>query len=170
MLCECRERARESEREQERARARERERERERVDARFERALAVDHDEGAAVAALASPNLSPFALPSAGHVLSLQDIERAFSVDDGEEGAVASTSAKPVKRPPTFGRRHNNQKNKEPSPHIPRETMWRTCWTCNREFGWSAPSQQHYHAHNKKPPQLCDDCATQRHNNKRNLS
>jgi hypothetical protein len=139
-------------------------------DARFERALAVDHDEGAAVATLASPNLSPFALPSAGHVLSLQDIERAFDVDDGEEGAVASTKSKPVKRPPIFGRRHNNQENKEPSPHIPRETMWRTCWTCNREFGWSAPSQQHYHAHNKKPPQLCDVCATQRHNNKRNLS
>ena len=139
-------------------------------DARFERALAVDHGKGAAVATLASPNLSPFALPSAGHVLSLQDIERAFDVDDGEEGAVAPTKSKPVKRPPTFDRRHNNQKNKEPSPHIPRETMWRTCWTCNREFGWSAPSQQHYHAHNKKPPQLCDDCATQRHNNKRNLS
>jgi hypothetical protein len=140
-------------------------------DARFERALAVDHGKGAAVATLASPNLSPFALPSAGHVLSLQDIERAFDVDDGEEGAVAPTKSKPVKRPPTFDRRHNNQQNKEPSPHIPRETMWRTCWTCKREFGWSAPSQQHYHAHNKKPPQLCDDCATQRHNNnKRNLS
>ncbi len=139
--------------------------------AHIERALAVDDDEEAAVATLASPNLNPFALHSAGCLLSHQDIERAFAVDDGEEGAVASTKSKVVKRTSIFGRRHNNQENKKPSPHIPRVTMWMTCWgTCKREFGWTVPSQQYYHAHNKKPPQFCDACATQRHNNKRNLS
>jgi hypothetical protein len=138
----------------------------------IERALTVGDDEAAAVAALAEGDVEEAAVATlSGCQLCEEDIDHALAVGDGEEAAVASTKSKAVKRTSIFGRRHNNKENKEPSPHIPPLTKWMTCWgTCKREFGWSVPSQQYYHAQNKKPPQFCDDCATQRHNNKRNLS
>jgi hypothetical protein len=122
----------------------------------IEQALAVSERESAAEATLA------------GCQLREEDIERALAVGDDEEAAVATTKYKAVKRTSIFGRRHNNKENKEPSPHTPPQTKWMTCWgTCQRKFGWSVASQQYDHAQNKKPPQFCDACATQRHNKRK---